>query len=470
MQLGKTLRQNSAFLYLIFLIILTAPSFADELSTWAQHSRPLFLENLLKNISPEGTVRGTVIASPSRENPNYYFHWVRDSSLVMQTILNEYQKASNPTLKNKYLQKIEDFIRLSKANQAAASQVTAYAVARFNVDGTIPSDKWPSPQDDGPALRAVFFIRLAQIWIAEGHSDWVKEKLYNSQTQSLIKSDLEFTSHSWQRTSYDLWEELHGHHFFTRIAQRRALIEGGKLALVLHDYDAGGWYLKQADLLQNQMLNYWNENKGYLLGSLNVDGGIQYKTSQLDTSVLLGVLYNSLQDGFYSLTDSKVLSTVSKLGQTFRQLYGINQKNLRGIAIGRYPEDRYDGISGDTQGSPWFLTTVAFAEYYYKVAKIFRAEGRISVNSRNLDFFQSLNVGRFTQGDVFPKSDKTFQLILAKIRETGDDYLWRVMHHGLSNGSLSEQFNRNSGYMQGANDLSWSYSAVVDALDARNKP
>lgn len=36
------------------------------------------LPKLLANISPNGSLKGIVIASPSREAPNYYFHWVRE--------------------------------------------------------------------------------------------------------------------------------------------------------------------------------------------------------------------------------------------------------------------------------------------------------------------------------------------------------------------------------------------------------
>ena len=36
------------------------------------------LPKLLSNISPLDALKGTVVASPSRESPNYYYHWIRE--------------------------------------------------------------------------------------------------------------------------------------------------------------------------------------------------------------------------------------------------------------------------------------------------------------------------------------------------------------------------------------------------------
>src|SRR4051812_39511135 len=53
----------------------------------------------------------------------------------------------------------------------------------------------------------------------------------------------------------------------------------------------------------------------------------------------------------------KVLSTAYHLEQAFKPIYAINRGTLVGTAIGRYPEDIYDGIN-KSNGNPWVLCTV----------------------------------------------------------------------------------------------------------------
>jgi len=45
--------------------------------------------------------------------------------------------------------------------------------------------------------------------------------------------------------------------------------------------------------------------------------------------------------------------------------------------------------------------------------------------------------------------------------------LVRVKFHVDSDGQMSEQMNRWSGYLQGARDLTWSYASFLTALEAR---
>ncbi len=54
--------------------------------------------------------------------------------------------------------------------------------------------------------------------------------------------------------------------------------------------------------------------------------------------------------------------------------------------------------------------------------------------------------------------------------QSGDDYLNRVRYHILGDKyHLAEEINLDSGYAQGANDLTWSYGTVISAMNARSK-
>lgn len=48
-----------------------------------------------------------------------------------------------------------------------------------------------------------------------------------------------------------------------------------------------------------------------------------------------------------------------------------------------------------------------------------------------------------------------------------DRFMATVQYHQHDNGSLSEQFNRWTGFEQGARDLTWSYASFISAADAR---
>ena len=61
------------------------------------------------------------------------------------------------------------------------------------------------------------------------------KKLYDGKepSSSVIKADLDFVSNHWQDPCFDLWEEVNGTHFYTRMQQRTALREGAALAKAL---------------------------------------------------------------------------------------------------------------------------------------------------------------------------------------------------------------------------------------------
>jgi GH15 family glucan-1,4-alpha-glucosidase len=79
-------------------------------------------------------------------------------------------------------------------------------------------------------------------------------------------------------------------------------------------------------------------------------------------------------------------------------------------------------------GNPWVISTLAAAEYFYRLAKL-------------------------------SKSKTLF--------ERGDQFLARVRYHANPDGSLSEQIDRNTGFMRSARDLSWNYGAFLTAYFRR---
>lgn len=110
---------------------------------------------------------------------------------------------------------------------------------KFYANGTGYWGEWGRPQNDGPALRALSLLRFINTYISrhglEKALPLIRQKLYDNKlpTSTVLKMDLEYIAHKWHFPCFDLWEEIQGFHFYTRIVQRRALIEGRSGILIL---------------------------------------------------------------------------------------------------------------------------------------------------------------------------------------------------------------------------------------------
>ena len=445
-----------------------APLSGLQLKDADQHSANAW-RRLLLNISPQGAARGVVVASPSKRNPNYFFHWVRDAALVMGTVVTRYERAGNPRDKAEAFALLNDYSARVRKLQLL-NTLTGLGEPKYNADGSAFDGPWGRPQNDGPALRAVTFIRFARKLIDEGQVDLAK-KLYGRGQAAGIKRDLEYVSHRWSAPCFDYWEEVRGQHFTTLAAQRRAMLDGATLAEALDDPSAAQWYRQQGTALEKKLDEHWDAQKGIFVVTRKRDAGHDYKHSGLDAAVVLAALHAQVEgDSRFSVTDDRILATALKIRQAFQKLYPINHNGRPGVAIGRYPEDRYNG-NGTSEGNPWFLATNAFGELYYKAAQAFIKRGSLTITDLNRPFFASVvdeaTSKELVVGQSLEKDHPLFRKLIAGLIQNGDGYLQRSLDHGHPNGSFSEQINRYTGYMQGARDLTWSYASLITALQAR---
>jgi glucoamylase len=464
----------------LLLLVATAAAHATtssikflDIDSWIEFQTVKSRDTMLANISPEGAAPGAIIASPSRVNPNYYYHWIRDAGLVMEAVITLHERTTDPAEKAKLFSTILDFADFSRKNQLTPNRSDGLGEPKFNVDGSAYEEDWGRPQNDGPAIRANALIRVANHLLSSGNERLVRTKLYSAKlpADTVIKADLEYISHNWRNFSFDPWEESSGHHFYVRMVQRRALIQGARLAERLDDGGAAHWYRAQASALEREILRHWNERKGYILTTLDRNDGIDYKHSGLDVSVVLASLHGDAGDGFLSPSDDRMLATARRIQDAFRELYPINHSSAApGVAIGRYPEDRYNGFFTDSIGNPWVLATAGYAEFYYKLHAALVADSNIRINSRTLPFYRSLRgagVVAFRANETITAKDPRFAALLQLLFENGDSFLRVMQRHANPDGSLSEQINRFNGYMQGAHDLTWSYASFLTASWAR---
>lgn len=425
----------SRFIVTVIAWVFVLPAFAGStlsVGTWLKTQERISTEKLIANISPTDGSRGAVIASPERSSPNYYYHWVRDAALTMDVVLDLYDRAAKSE-KSALREVIVDYLRFSRGNQLTLTK-TGMGEPKFNVDGTAFDGDWCRPQNDGPALRAVTLTRFARRLLDEGDVAFVRSEIYDGKipTESVVKADLEFVAHHWRKKNCDIWEEVEGDHLYTRLAQHRAMEEGAALATELGDSGAAHFYRVQAAEIRVELAKHRDTARGLLIPTLNRSGGLETKTSDIDSQVILGVLHGS----GISITDPVTISTLKIHTDTFANLYAINaMPGARGVAIGRYPEDTYSGGS-EKRGHPWVLITAGFATAHYTLAAAASGSG---------DFVKArAEVAR------------------------GDEFMERVRLHANPDGSLSEQMHRDSGYMISARDLTWSHAEVIRAAHARS--
>ncbi|MFM8270452.1 MAG: glycoside hydrolase family 15 protein, partial [Pseudomonadota bacterium] len=126
---------------------------AMPLEKWIPQQEQIAFRNLLRNISPAGTAKGVVVASPSRQDPDYWYHWIRDAALVMDVIVDAYAQTSLPDQKAYFLDLLWNYVEFSRLNQMTPTPSGGPGEPKFNVDGTAFVGPWGRPQNDGPALR-----------------------------------------------------------------------------------------------------------------------------------------------------------------------------------------------------------------------------------------------------------------------------------------------------------------------------
>ncbi len=457
-----------------FLSTYAWRSRARSLTTVIDAQAQQSLNFMLANISRPDAAVGSVVAAPSKMNPNYYYNWVRDAALTMRVIERLY--ARSDAQHARWGRMLRNYVQFSRQNQltpnlSGAPDGNGLGEPKFNADGSTFTGAWGRPQNDGPALRAITLTAFARDLLHEGQVSYVRQALYDGQlpSHSVIKLDLEYVAHHWSSACFDLWEEIRGHHFFTLMVSRRALIEGAALAQALGDPGAAKYYQQQADAITFYLQKFWSPSRGFLVETIEHPSG----RSGLDSAVLLGVLHGDAGDGYIAPTSDWVMATAKKLMDTFQALYLVNKKTV-GLApaIGRYPEDRYNGI-GVSQGNPWFLTTLAFAEYCYRVRTTYAHERTIDVTKLNAPFLQkALAVSGIASArlrfGIVPHGSHLYGAIQAGLANLGDRFFETILRYRGTGGSLSEEFNRNTGVLEGAPNLTWSHAAFITATWARD--
>jgi glucoamylase len=386
-------------------------------------------------------VKGSVLASPAMADwdpePDYFFHWLRDSALVMRAVAELMQDASSDGESARWRKHFENFVNfsltLSNLNGAEFLARSHYRQAtrrgfrkylrpeaeiralagdkllgepRFNPDGTLDIFRWSRPQYDGAALRALACLRF----LAAGgpRTDAIAQ---------LLHLDLGFTLRHAGRRCIGPWEEpgQNEHHYYVALVQLGALVHGRAFA-----EDTGEWD-RAEKRLRTTLDRHWSDrHRVYAAISPPPAGGAH---DLIDAAQLLAVLDADLPDGAHSVLDPRVHKTQAAIEHLFACEFPIN-RGREAPALGRYRADRYFG------GGAWYPTTLAGASLYYR---------------------RALHAGQER----------------AALLKRGDAFMATVRDLTPEDGALSEQVDRASGAQTSARHLTWSYAAFVSAAKLR---
>lgn len=430
----------------------------ESLERWIERQYPIAVSNMLRSISATDITkprpgfgqtvvpaRGSVVASPVPASydpdPDYFFHWYRDSAVVMDALrLVETEEASEHfcdfvkfSLSLNELRGVdlvddkswrdgvaEDFKQFVREDRDLAA-VTVRGETRVNPDGSLDISRWNRPQYDGIAARVLTVLRWARSRGPFGG-------LNDDAVSELLDEDIRFVLAHWREPSYDIWEEEKAHHYYTLRLQCAALEEGAAWLAGQGDPEAAHQARAAALDIRGRLDRYWQHEPGYYRSRLTEDGKPTPK--DLDIAVILAAIHAADASPAHSPADAKVEKTLDALDAIFEADYDINHDRPagRGPALGRYRGDEY------YSGGAYYFSTHAAAEFCYRRAAVLKAEDPGAA---------------------------------ARLKARGDGYLETIRAFTPEDGEMSEQFDRKTGEHTSAKHLAWSYAGFIRAVEAR---
>ena len=394
--------------------------------------------------------RGSIVASPVLAaydpDPDYFFHWFRDSAVVMDAIRVLYESGGMGTAAITHLKDFtrftlslaaldgralvdspqwrkgvaEDFVQYTRVDTDLA-EVYGPAVAaetRVNPNGLLDISKWNRPQHDGAPMRALTLMR----WWRSARAERVFADAAD-EIAKLIRADLAFTFSSWRQPSFDIWEEELGQHYYTLCVAGAALSEGSTWL----EGQGGAFevrsYREAAQAIHRTLEGFWSAEDGYYRSRVLASG--ERSTKELDIAVILAAIHTAEDRADDLVNDPRMHGTLARLEALFDEAYPINRNRPpgRGVAMGRYTGDTY------YSGGAYFFSTLGAAEFCYRAA---------------------------------PGASDTARWI-----ERGDAFLATVQAFTPVSGELSEQFDQRTGAQTSAKHLAWSYAALISCATAR---
>ncbi len=432
----------------------------DAFEHWLEQQYAYAGPAMLRSVSPVGIVKqrpgfgqsiracpGAIVASPVLAaydpDPDYFFHWFRDSAVVLDALrqlfedgvapqapahfadfvrfalslrsLDGRKLSASPSWRAVIASDFAKFVR-DDSDLAAVHGDAVAADTRVNADGTLDISRWARPQFDGPALRALAVLR------------WMRgsaiEVSLAEEAAKLLRADLDFAFHHAGQACFDIWEEEHGLHYYTLCVTAAALEAGADWLESSGNQRDAHRYRTEAAETRRTLEGFWLEDAGYYRSRVLSSG--ERSSKELDIAVILAAIHAAGAGPTHTVRDPRMHATLSRLENLFDAAYPINQRRPPGCApaMGRYPGDVY------YSGGAYYFSTLGAAEFCYRAAAAAAAG----------------SAGWLQRGDAF----------LATVRA-----------YTPAGGEMSEQFDQRTGAQTSAKHLAWSYAAFISCVAAR---
>lgn len=406
-----------------------------------------------------GSIVGSPVLASWDPDPDYFFHWFRDSSIVIDAVRLLYEAGrlgaealthfadfvqfslslraldgrtlvASPQWRQKVAPEFEQYLRGDDLLSVSGDAV--YVDTRVNPDGTLDITRWARPQHDGPPLRALTVLR----WLRTLSGTSNREGARANETvaadaladaERLLRVDLALTAARWREPSFDIWEEELGLHYFTLRVSAAALSQGADWLRGARDATEAKALRTEAQAIREMLDHFWLEDAGYYRSRF-MPPGVE-STKMLDIAVILSAVHSGNGDEVHSVRDARMHATLEKLERLFDRLYPINRDRprARAPAMGRYEGDVYHS------GGAWYLSTLGAAEFCFLAAAAHA-----------------------------PGSDERSEWVAR-----GDGFLETVRAFTPASGDLSEQFDQRTGEQTSAKHLAWSYAGFISCVTAR---
>ena len=373
------------------------------------------LQRIFENINTTTNV-GIVIASPS-ENPPYKYHWIRDSALVMRTIVDMYIKTKESIYFKLIINYIENESKIQKLNP-----ISGLGEPKFNINCTEYMGEWGRPQNDGPALRGIILYNIISEFI------YKYDIIISELIIPIIEKDLNYIMENYNKISFDIWEEKLGWHFYTRIVQLKFLKDSLKFKKLLKNIDI------------DELQNIYNKlsvdikdhiNGSSIISSFDENGNIiKYE----DAANILAYCHINYDEEILDIVPLEYIThTCDNLIFAFRKKYKDNELNL----IGRYINDKY------YDGQIWIICSLALAQVYIKL-------------------YTKKNIVKYNSPMHRSKSNPNNNFI-----EISNQILELILSLDV-NLILPEQFNPLTKEFISAEKLTWNYSELYNLYNLLN--
>ena len=369
------------------------------------------MQRIIENTDTTTNV-GMIIASPSNDPP-YKYHWIRDYALVMRPIIDMYNKTKDPSYFKYIINYLENETKLQNIET-----ISGLGEPKYNIDCTAYSEPWGRPQNDGPALRGIILFKLI---------DMLKYKydiLIDQLILPIIKKDIKYILENYNKTSFDLWEENKGWHFYTRMVQLKFIKETLKH---IDYFDLDRVQLTFAcETLLDSIKDHINGES--IISSFDEGGNIVKYEDAANILAFCHIDYD--EDILKHIKLEYGMHTCDNLIMYFRDKYKNDGLNL----IGRYKNDKY------YDGQIWIICSLAVAQFY-------------------IHLYQSRNIVKDKSPMHRSKSNPNNNFIaianqiLERILTLDTDFI------------LPEQFNPITNEFISAKKLTWNYSELYLLID-----